>query len=157
MPSMTVNELKASHRYFAVQCFNHAWDLMEKFDRTPEEDEEMVRLSLASHWHWSQRDAYSPTSRSIAHWQTSRVFALLGQVENARRYGEFCLDASQDESVGPFYRGYAYEALARAAALAGDQTALASYLDRAQEAAQIVADAHDRQELLDDLATIRVD
>ena len=157
MSRLTANEMKAAHRYFAVQCFNQAWGLMENPNRTSDEDEEMVRLSLASHWHWSQREGYNATNRSIAHWQTSRIFALLGRVESARRYGELCLDASQDDSVGPFYRGYAYEALARAAALAGDQTALATYLDRAQEAAQMVADAHERQQLLDDLATIRVD
>lgn len=28
----------AAHRYFAAECFNQAWDLISKPDRTPDED-----------------------------------------------------------------------------------------------------------------------
>lgn len=44
-------DMDAAHRYFSAGCFNRAWDLMEKSSRTPEEDEQMIRLALASHWH----------------------------------------------------------------------------------------------------------
>jgi len=30
---------KKLHRTFAVDCFNRTWDLIEKGERTPEEDE----------------------------------------------------------------------------------------------------------------------
>lgn len=48
-------DLAAAHRYFSAECFNRAWDLIEKPDRTPEEDEEMIiRPNQASLYPWNQ-------------------------------------------------------------------------------------------------------
>ena len=49
-------DLTAAHKFFSTHCFNKAWYLIDQPSRTPEEDEEMIRLSLASAWHWKQRD-----------------------------------------------------------------------------------------------------
>ena len=145
---------KAAHKYFSVNCFNKAWDLIDKSDRTPAEDEEMIRLSLASHYHWTQRDDYSPTSASTGHWQTSRIYAILGQAENARRYGQLCLEASQVEDVPPFYLGYAYEALARAEAVGGDREKSNQFINEAKAAAENIEKPDDNKQLLGDLGTI---
>ena len=145
---------KAAHKYFSVNCFNKAWDLIDKTDRTPAEDEDMVRLNLASHYHWTQRDDYTPTNASIGHWQTSRIYALLGQTENAKRYGQLCLEASQAEDVPPFFLGYAFEALARAEAVGGDRENSEEFINKAKTAAEKIEKSQDRQQLLDDLGTI---
>jgi hypothetical protein len=145
----------AAHRYFAAECFNQAWDLISKPDRTPDEDEQMLRLSLASHWHWTQRPDYSAEKAAIAYWQTSRIYALLGQTDNARRYGRFCLTASQEPGLPPFCLGYAYEALARAAAAAGNQAEKQAYIAEAHRVSETMTDLEARQMLLDDLATIK--
>jgi len=145
---------RVEHKYFSANCFNKAWDLIDKADRTSAEDEEMIRLSLASHYHWTQRDDYSPTSASIGHWQTSRIYAILGQVANARRYGQLCLEASRAEDVPPFYLGYAYEALARAEAVGGDREKSEKFIIEAKAAAENIEKPEDRKPLLDDLGTI---
>jgi hypothetical protein len=145
---------KAAHKYFSANCFNKAWDLIDKSDRTPAEDEEMIRLSLASHYHWTRRDDYSPTGASIGHWQTSRIYVILGQVENARRYGQLCLQASWAEDVPPFYLGYAYEALARAEAFGGNRDKSEEFINKAKAAAEEIEKTEDRKALLDDLGTI---
>ncbi len=149
-------DVNAAHRYFSAQCFNQAWDLIDKGGRTPEEDEQMLRLSLASHWHWTQRQDYSPTGASIGHWQTSRIYAILGQPENARRYGLLSLQASQAEGVEPFFVAYAYEALARAEALAGQRDQAEAYLQQALSAVDKVLESGDRQQILADLETIHI-
>lgn len=46
---------------------------------------------------------------------------LLRQAENARHFGELCLEISLGEDVLPFYRGYAYEALAWAEMVAENE------------------------------------
>ena len=66
-------DLIAAHNLFSAVCYNKAWELIEKTDRTPEEDEQLIRLSMASHWHWTQRKDCSPTNTSVAYWQTSRI------------------------------------------------------------------------------------
>ena len=147
----------AAHKYYSANCFNKAWDLIDKDQRTPAEDEQMIRLTQASHYHWTQRPDYSSTGASIGYWQTSRIYAILDQPENAMHYGKLCLDASQEEGVPPFFLGYAFEALARAAAAAGNHQDTNTYLDKARAAADDVQKADDRKMLLDDLGTIQID
>lgn len=147
---------KAAHKYFSAHCFNKAWDLIDKSERTPQEDEEMIRLSLASQYHWSQRDDRSSTSASIGFWQTSRIYAILGQADNARRYAQLCLEASQGDDVAPFYLGYAYEALARAEAVGGNEQEMKAFLAKANSTADEIKKVEEKKMLLDDLSTIQI-
>ena len=62
-------DLQVAHRYFSATCFNQAWELIDKPERTAEEDEAMVQLSLASTWHWTQREDCTPANLSIGYWQ----------------------------------------------------------------------------------------
>jgi hypothetical protein len=89
----------------------------------------MIRLTHASIWHWTQREDCKSTNLSIGYWQASRVYALAGRIEDARRYGELCLKHSHQEV--PFYLGYAYEALARAEKLAANKELAAKHLAEA--------------------------
>jgi hypothetical protein len=146
----------AAHKYYSANCFNQAWDLIDKEQRTPEEEEQMIRLTHASFYHWTQRPDYSSTSASIGYWQASRIYAILGQADNASRYGQLCLEVSQDQGVEPFFLGYAYEALARAAAAAGNHQDMDLYLEKARQAAAEVKKAEDRKMLLDDLQSIQI-
>ena len=148
-------DLQAAHKYFSAWCFNHAWDLIAKPNRTPAEDEEMLNLGLASLWHWTQRKDHTLVNLSVGYWQVSRIYALLGQAENSRKYGRLSLDILQGEEVLPFYVGYAYEALARAEAVAGNQAKMEEYLKKARRVAEILPDPEDKKQLLDDLATIQ--
>lgn len=92
----------------------------------------------------------------MGHWQTSRVYALLGQAGNARRYAHLCLDASQEQGTGAFYLGYAYEALARAEMVAGKTSEALDFLQQARELAGQVEEADERRMLLADLDSLRL-
>lgn len=127
---------------------------MDKPERTPEEDEQMIRLSLTSHYHWTQREDCKPENESIAYWQTSRIFAILGQAENAHHYAQLSLDASRKSGEKPFLMGYSYEALARAAAVAGNQSHRNHYLNEARKCAQQIIDPEHQKALNTDLDTI---
>lgn len=101
MRRSTTNEsgldLQTAHEHFAVSCFNAAWGLIDKPERSVEDEERMLQLAVASAWHGSQQKDRTDQSRSIAYWQTSRVHALCGRGPEAVRYGRLCLDASQAE------------------------------------------------------------
>ena len=146
--------LIVAHKFFSTHCFNKAWDLIDQPSCTPEEDEEMIRLSLASTWHWKQRDDCTQVNLSVSFWQTSRIYSILGQVDNARRYARLCLDASQGEDVAQFYLGYAYEAIARAESLVDNTAQVDQYLEKARNIAAAMSDSDEKQMLLDDLAAI---
>jgi hypothetical protein len=147
-------DIQAAHRYFSTECFNRAWDLIEKEDRTAEEEDEMLNLSVASLWHWTQRPDCTSKERSLGYWQVSRIYAITGRPKNATWYAERCREATEDAGLPPFYLGYAYEALARAAMADRDRRAATEYVARARELAQQEKSEEDRQLLLDDLATI---
>ncbi len=147
--------ITTAHQYFSVQCFNDTWNYIDKKERTDEENEKMIELAMASLWHWTQREDCTQQNLSIGYWQVSRVYALAGQAGNAVRYGNLCLEVSQGEDIPAFCVGYAYEALARAEFVAGNKTASAAHLKKANEAAEKVGKKDDRQMLLDDLATIK--
>jgi hypothetical protein len=114
----------------------------------------MIRLSLASTWHWKQRDDCTQVNLSVSFWQTSRIYSILEQVDNARRYARLCLNASQGEDVAQFYLGYAYEALARAESLVVNTAQMEQYLNQARNIAAAMSDSDEKEMLLDDLAAI---
>jgi hypothetical protein len=148
-------DLQQAHHFFAVENFNRAWDYIDKPTRTPEEEDAMLLLGLSSLWHWAQRSDCTPTNFSIGYWQVARIFALMGQPENARRFGQLCLKAAQSEGVLPFYEAYAYEALARAELVAGNSLKMAEYARTALAVSERIQDEEEKKMVLDDLATLR--
>ena len=152
MPKSPEFDLQAAHRYFAGFCFNRAWDLIEKSDRTPEEDRLMVTLNQASIFHWLNRPDCDDKRLSVGYWQASRIQAVLGNGPEAQHHAEVCLSYSTE--LEPFYLGYAHEALARAAAVAGEHVQAAKHLELARGQAVMIGDKNDREALLKDLASI---
>ena len=147
-------DVKAAHKYFSAHCFNGAWGLIDKKDRTAEEDKQMINLAQASIWHWTQREDCTDQNLSVGYWQASRVYALLGQADNARRYGQLSLEKSKGSE--PFYVGYAYEARARAESVAGDKDKTKEYLSKAREFADKITNAEYKKMLDDDLDSIKM-
>lgn len=143
----------SAHKYFAVRCFNDAWDLIDKSDRTPEDNEQMIQLNQASLWHWKQRADCTNRNLSVGYWQASRIYALTGQPDVARKYGQLSLDLAKDEP--PFYRAYAYEALARAEMVAGNRDKMTQHLSEAQKITETVTDPQEKKFLLSDLDGIK--
>ncbi|MDZ4405188.1 protein kinase [Prosthecobacter sp.] len=136
----------------SADCFNRAWELLEKKNRSTEDDERMISLAHASLAHWRMREDCTDRNLSIGYWQISRVYAVLGQGNNAERYGGLCLRVSGKEP--PFYLGYAHEALARAALLNERRELFDKHLTEAKALAAKVTDADEKKMLEDDLATL---
>ncbi len=113
----------------------------------------MVSICHASLYHWQQRPDCTSRNLSIGYWQLSRVYAVLGQADNARESAKFCSDFSKDE--GAFLLGYAYEALARAEFLAGNDRAGEHFLEQARIQLTNVTDVTERELLARDLETMK--
>ena len=141
-----------SHRYFSAHCFNQTWALLETPNRSAAEDEQMLLLAMASLWHWTQRPDCKPRNLAVGYWLISRVYAALGQSDNASIYAGKCLILSEGDE--PFYIASAHEASARAARLAGNTETVARHLAEARRLAALVTEADDRASLEADLASI---
>ncbi len=145
-------DLPSAHRHFSTHCFNGAWDLIDKPSRTPEEERRMVALCHASIYHWLCRPDCTDQNLSIGYWQASRIETLLGHADQARRWAEVCLEYSHD--LAPFYLGYAYEALARAALATGNVDQANQHIAEARRLASQVGEQEEREMLLRDLAEL---
>jgi hypothetical protein len=132
--------------------FNHAWTLLDLDNRSAEQEIELIHAAHASAYHWMQ--VGTPANRARSEWQCSRVYSVLGRAEPAIWHAGHCLAICQAEGIGDWDLGFAYEALARAYAVAGDNAESARWLQHAREAATDIAADGDRELLLKDLATI---
>ncbi len=149
MPENPGFDTEKAHKFFSTGCFNKAWELIEKPDRTAAEDEEMIQLAHASLWHWSQRPDCTAKNLSIGYWQLSRIYAILGDGSNARKSAQTCLEKTPRDDA--FLVGYAHEALARAEFLAGNSEEAREHLAEAFRQAEKITEAEDKEFLLKDL------
>ncbi|MEW5876159.1 MAG: hypothetical protein AB1752_13385 [Candidatus Zixiibacteriota bacterium] len=141
------------HRKFARDCFNHVWTLMEKDERTTEEDDEMVHAAHASRFHWGK--VGTPVNLARGEWQISRVYAELGSAEAAKYHALRCLSICEENNIGDFDLAFAYEAVARASALAGHKAERDQYLALAREVGSKIDKEEDRKWLMQNLDSIR--
>ena len=140
------------HRQLGVDLFNEVWRLLE----TREDDERMVHAAHASAYHWSLAPECLPANRARSEWQCSRVYAVLGRAEPALHHAQRCLGVCDEHGIGGFDLAYAYEALARASAVAGAREEAFRHEQLARRAAEAVEDADDREHVLEDLETLPV-
>ena len=153
MADTTPFDIPAAHKYFSAENFNKTWELIEKNERTDEENLAMLHTAIASLWHWSQREDVSAKKLSVGYWQVSRVCNFIKQPDLARIYGLQSLKYAA--SLDPFYKAFAYETLARAEMQSDNRVIMLEYLNKARHLAQQVTDDEDKQLLLRDLESIK--
>jgi DNA-binding transcriptional MerR regulator len=139
-------------RRLAADLFNYTWTLLEKSDRTRRESELMIHAAHASRFFWEEIGA--PVNHARGEWQVSRVYAVLERGEPALFHAQRCLEICEEHGIGDFDLAYAYEALARAHAVVGDDASAARYERLAREAAEHIAEKDDRDLVLVDLASL---
>jgi tetratricopeptide (TPR) repeat protein len=142
----------AAERRQAIALFNGTWDLMEKEDRTTEEDDRMLHMAHASRYHWGQVGTAANLARG--EWQVSRVYTVLGRGEPALHHAQRVLDICRANGIGDWDLAFAYEALARASAVAGDAEQARAFTEQALAAAEDITEDQERELVLTDLESI---
>jgi hypothetical protein len=124
---------------------------VEKPSRTAEENTLMIHSAHASHYHWqSVGDA---SNKAIGEWQISRVDSTLSLGDPALYHAKLCLELCENQSLRPFLKGCAHEAIARAYSL-NDKASAGPHYQAAIELATIIQDGEERRILESDLKTI---
>jgi hypothetical protein len=151
MPAQPFTLEPGVERRLATRLFNRVWELLERADRTRDEDDEMIHAAHASRYHWG--GAGEPVDRARGEWQCSRVYAALGRAEPALYHARRSLDLAEEHKLGPYDLGCAHEAIARAARLSGREAEAAQHVALARAAAEEVTDPEQQQVLLGDIDT----
>jgi hypothetical protein len=142
----------ALRRKLAVDLFNYTWTLLEKPARSERENDLMIDAAHASRFFWET--VGEPVNHARGEWQISRVYAMVGRAEPALHHAQRCLEICERHGIADFDLAYAYEALARANAVAGQADAARRYEKQARGAAELVADDEDRAHVFSDLETL---
>jgi hypothetical protein len=137
------------HRRVGVDLFNEVWRLIE----AREDDDRMLHAAHASRYHWGEAPECKPENLARGEWQVSRVYVVLGRAEPAVWHAQRCLQHCQEADLGDWDLAYAYEALARAHALAEDDEA-GEWKAKARSAGDAIADPEDREHFDEDYATL---
>lgn len=143
---------KDEHKKLAISLFNKVWDLMEKPDKTEKEKHEMIHMVHTSRYYWGM--VGQPVNLSRGEWQISRVYTVLNRAEPALFHAKRNLEICLSNKIGDFDLAFAYEALARAYQIAGDEKNVQLYKMLAFEAAGEIENEEDKIVVLNDLESI---
>jgi len=118
------------HKQMAIEFFIKTWELLEKKDRTKDEDALMIHQAHASLYHWLQIGGLINFQRG--EWLVSHVYSILKMHESALYHAKRCLDITLDNNIGDFDLTFSYEAMARSYSLV-DNNKASEYLKLAYE------------------------
>lgn len=141
--------IKECHKKFAVDSFNLVWSLLDKKDRTKEEDDKMVHATHTSRFHWGEIG--TPLEVERGEWQVSRVYSVLNRPQPALYHAQRCLEICRENNIGDFDIAFAYEAMARANAALGKKSEYEKYFQLAKEAGEKIKGKEDKDVFIGDL------
>src|SRR5205814_2620469 len=122
-------------RRLAIDLYNKTWKL---FDGDPDV---LIHTAHASAYHWMQ--VGTTANRARSEWLCARVYSELGRAEPALHHARRCLELVESDpaAMADWDLAAAYEARARAHAVAGDAAEAESYRGRGIDAVSLVASA----------------
>ncbi|MEW4487576.1 hypothetical protein AB1L42_05810 [Thalassoglobus sp. JC818] len=101
-------DVAEAHRWFAIECNNRAWDLVEAESRTEDELQEMLMAASTAAWHWKQIGKPLNNLRAQVLLSTAAIVAddsvqaqksaanclqLLGEIEDVPEFDRACTHA----------------------------------------------------------------
>ncbi len=136
---------QTAQRVFAPSLNAVTWALMQKPDRTAADNEKMLYAAFASAFHYNE--VGKPEHHQRAEWLISRVYCLLGNATEALRHARRCLELTEqhDPHMDDYDIAFAYEAMARAGALAGNMDEARVFHGKAAAAAAQIEDPGHRK------------
>ena len=151
MPTEDKLTLHDAHLKFAKEANGKAWQLLEKPERSPAEDDELLEAVYASNYHW--RSVGTAVNAQRGEWMLAHVYSVLREVKPALKHARRCLDLTAElkDQMDDFDIAYGYEGMARALALAGQQDEARKYKALAQAAGEAILDPEDKEIFMTDL------
>jgi hypothetical protein len=148
----STEEIARWRRRFAVEGNNRAWDLADKPDRSPEEDEEMVYAAYTAAYHWKQ--VGQPVNHARADVTLAHALSLAGQGAEALNYARRSLAHFESAPGEDWDIAFAHLEMALAAAVLKERTLHAFHYSQATKLGQAIQGEEDRQIFLTELARI---
>jgi len=140
-----------NHHYLGIEMNIQTWNLLQKQNRSEEDNIRMINFALASQYHWYKSPDWKPVNAQRGFWLISHVFAVIGMGEDALKYAEKCFELTQEQSLKDFDLAYSYEALYRAYFCLNNKEETEKYRKMAQNAAEQIQNEEDKNLFMSDL------
>ncbi|PCJ62159.1 MAG: hypothetical protein COA79_05580 [Planctomycetota bacterium] len=143
--SESVFDMENAHKILGPSINNITWELMEKENRSEEEDDLMIDAAHASCFHWHYAGTHVHHQRG--EWMIARVYTILGFKMESMRHAKRCLSITKEfpNEMENFDWAFAYECFARAYALSGNKEEALKYKKEALNAGSNCKDPEDRE------------
>jgi hypothetical protein len=148
-----VAAMSVDHRALGVGYFNGTWELVDRADRSAEDDRWMVATAMASLVHWREAGG-TEENLTIGEWQVAHAASLAGYADVAQAFASAAYDRARAASLPDWIQASTAEGRARAAAAAGDRAAYDRYADEARSLLAGLDDEEDRALIEGQLASI---
>ena len=140
------------HRTFAGAAFNRSWDLIDKPDRSPADEDELLTAVFASRYHWESIG--NDENKAIGDWQIAHAASHLGLAPVALRFATSALERTQAAGRDDWLLASCYEGMARAHAVSGDTSERDRYIALAHLVLATLEDPEDRELIESQINTI---
>jgi hypothetical protein len=128
----TPEDIARWHKWFAVSCNNHAWQLVEQPLRTPSEVHEMLHAAHAAAWHWAR--VGTALNEARAQMLLGMAHALADNGALALRYAMSSFNYFNEHEAPRWEQAFSHATLAAAARAAGNREL---YVEHHAEAARL--------------------
>lgn len=107
----------------AVDFNSSIWKLLAKKTLDANEKERVIQLAHASLLHWQLCSKGKIVNTQRGYYMIAKAYIATGEKENALKYAQLCYDCTfaNENQMQDFDIGYAYEIIARAAAMNGQK------------------------------------
>lgn len=139
------------NKKFAIELNNLVWNLLGKKERTHEDNEKMIHAAHASCYHWGEIG--EPINLQRGEWMISHIYAILNRPEAALYHARECMELTEKHKFVDFDLAYAYEAMARAFAAAGEKSEYEKYIKLTKEAGEKIKNEEDKKIFDSDFAS----
>jgi uncharacterized protein YndB with AHSA1/START domain len=152
-PAVTPTPEGDWHRRQGVEANNAVHGLLER-ERTPDEDEDLLRHAYAAAYHWQRAPDTGPAHEARASYMVARALVATGQAERGIVNADRVLAICTEHGIGDFDLAYAHEARSRALSASGrtEEAALEAVLARSVP----IADPEDAVIVERDLADLPI-
>lgn len=144
--------IEEAHLEFARITNNCVWKLLDQTERTQRENDELLYAAYASAYHWLY--AGSPVHQQRGEYLIARVHVNLALPDQALHHARRCLVLTEQhpDAMKDFDIAFAYEIMARALAMIGDELDAETFYQRAKQAGGRIENPKDKEIFENDLA-----
>ena len=155
MPEELKYTLEEANKYFAVRFNNAIWPLLEKPNKTEDENNELINLAHASLLHWSKRPDCKKINLQRGEYMIAIAYTEAKRKELALYHAERCKAITNEhpEENDDFDLPYAHLAMASALYLNGFNEEADKQLKEAQRLAGAIKNEVDKKIFMGDLVS----